>query len=343
MDAREEQANEILRDMGLDPQFYFGGRTAEGAQTALPEVQNDDKRLEKLIRMIDEHSPTGKKTVDNALKNKGVRILFEKGMDCAGVYNKEHKTVTLNGAFSDETLVATLVHESRHAAQETVRKGNLKSLILGERASEADAMAHECAAAYEMKEAFPKVWQTFVRSHAPVARAYEKAAEKDAAKALPAAFEGWFDDRSYVGRYDADIVHCAVACRLIRPEMKLSDEKILQASCVPGKGEAPYVDPSFLKTDKAMTVSKSTAFALRLAGLPEKDGSIYEMRVKPLFGASKPLKKKGVSASFAAFLAPRPEETNGPGTSAGQSASARMEKNAGMPALAAGRLKREDR
>lgn len=342
MDAREEQAHEILRDMGIDPRTYFGERKAEAV---VPKAQNDEKRLEKLLHMLDEHSPTGKKIVDNALKNKGVQIFFEKGMDCAGVYNKEHKSVTLNAAFSDETLVATLVHESRHAAQETVRKGNLKSLILGERASEADAMAHECAAAYEMKEAFPKVWQTFARSHAPVARAYETAALKDAATALPAAFEGWFADRSYVGRYDADIVNCAVACGLIRPEIELSDEKILTAACVPGKGKAPYVDPSFMKTDKALSVSKSTAFAMRLAGLPAKDGSIYEMRVRPLFGAPKPLKKKGVSASFAAFLAPRPEAKpeNISEIPADKSTAAPGEKNAGMSVVLAGRLKGESR
>lgn len=259
MDAREEQAHEILRDMGIDPRTYFGERKAEAV---VPKAQNDEKRLEKLLHMLDEHSPTGKKIVDNALKNKGVQIFFEKGMDCAGVYNKEHKSVTLNAAFSDETLVATLVHESRHAAQETVRKGNLKSLILGERASEADAMAHECAAAYEMKEAFPKVWQTFARSHAPVARAYETAALKDAATALPA-----------------------------------------------------------------------------------KDGSIYEMRVRPLFGAPKPLKKKGVSASFAAFLAPRPEAKpeNISEIPADKSTAAPGEKNAGMSVVLAGRLKGESR
>lgn len=334
MDAREEQANEILRDMGIDPEACFGRKTSEEVPPAARKEQNDKKRLEKLVRMIEEHSPTGRKTVENALKNKGVRIFFEKGMDCAGIYNKEHKTVTLNAAFSDETLVATLVHESRHAAQKTVREGNLKSLILGERASEADAMAHECAAAYEMKDAFPKVWQNFSFSHRPVARAYEKAASQDASKALSAAFKGWFDDRSYVGRYDADIVHCAVACRLIRPGIEFSDEKILKASCLPGKGEAPYVEPSFLKTDKALTVSKSTAFSMRMAGLPVKDSSIYEMRVKPLFGASRPLKKKGVSASFAAFLAPRPEET---------SEAPRTEKNTAMPAVVAGRLKGEGR
>ena len=171
MDAREEQANEILRDMGIDPRTYFGERKAEAV---VPKAQNDEKRLEKLLHMLDEHSPTGKKIVDNALKNKGVQIFFEKGMDCAGVYNKEHKSVTLNAAFSDETLVATLVHESRHAAQETVRKGNLKSLILGERASEADAMAHECAAAYEMKSADPLVFETFKASRPNVAEAFEK-------------------------------------------------------------------------------------------------------------------------------------------------------------------------
>lgn len=262
------------------------------------------ERMHALIQRVCQNSPTGKSILEKSLNEKRTQFVFADDILPLGVYIPSLNTVSLNAHYSDEDLCSTLVHEARHSLQGHIEGGNLKSRLLINRTQEADAKAFQCAAAFEMRKAYPKVWESFKRSSQKIASAYEKEAEKGRKAALGEAFKAWFDDRDYVDRYDSDAV-LGVMGRA-RPDLKeVSETRIMKSVCS-GSQEGVYVDSSFLKTDRALTVKRGTAFRLRLAGLPIKDKSFYDFKIPKLCGNGvREIKKNSFAAKAAAFLAPR--------------------------------------
>lgn len=166
-------------------------------------ADNSMDRMRRLMETAKKNSPTAARTINYAFAY-GCGFNFQDIDKAYGAYDKSNNMVYLNPKYSDEELLSTLVHECRHALQPKGfenRANNIRTNLQWTRATEADATAHECAAAYEMKNDLPQVWNNFKKGHAEVAAAYEAAADKRD-KALGEAFKAWHDDLKYVSKYD---------------------------------------------------------------------------------------------------------------------------------------------
>lgn len=160
-------------------------------------------RMRRLMETAKKNSPTAARTINYAFAY-GCGFNFQDVDKAYGAYDKSNNMVYLNPKYSDEELLSTLVHECRHALQPKEFEtwaNNIRTNLQWVRAAEADAMAHECAAAYEMKNDLPQVWNIFKQKHTGIATAYEAAADKPD-KALGEAFKAWHDDLKYVSKYD---------------------------------------------------------------------------------------------------------------------------------------------
>lgn len=269
------------------------------------EARPPEKRMAALIEAVRENSPTGKTVLDASINEQGTQFVFAEGlMSALGSYFPDSNTVFLNPRYSDDALCSTIVHEARHSLQKRFEEGNLKSLILMSRTCEADASAHGCAAAFEMRTARPAVWKAF-KAHSPrMALAYEASITAGPKEALAEAFKSWFDSRNYVGRYDSDSIMRAMAGKLA-PKRAVSSRNLLSAACARSPFGV-YVDAAFLDSDRALTVKRGTAFELRMAGLPVKDRSFYDFKIPRLVRSGvREIKRNSFAAKAAAFLAPR--------------------------------------
>ena len=171
-----------------------------------------DAGMDRIRRLMDtarQNSPTAAKIINTAFAY-GCGFNFSRLDKCQGAYDASCNMVLLNPARSDEELLTTLVHESRHSLQPKDFKNaqnNIRTNLQWTRATEADAMAHECAAAFEMRSALPAVWDKFKEKHAGIAASYEKSIEGgDRNKALNEAFKAWHDNAGYVAIYDGETI-----------------------------------------------------------------------------------------------------------------------------------------
>ena len=155
-------------------------RIADIFSQAKKEKQQDEIRCQSLIDRVCKTSPIGKKLIENALSN-GVKIRMSDEIDALGTYNNESKEIQLNKEFEDDTLLSTLVHECRHSEQ-TIQFGSphysMYTSIAIVRAKEADAMAHQCAAAYQMRRTEVDAFLDFSTRHPGMMLAYQNEMEK---------------------------------------------------------------------------------------------------------------------------------------------------------------------
>jgi hypothetical protein len=223
----------------------------------------DKKRVAEVLDFVRASSPVGKKVIDDALKN---GVVFDLEHDPAsktlGRFVPAFNRIYLDGNADNASLAAVAVHEGRHAVQKMgyCHEQTVKSSVTVCRAMEADAMAHECAAAYEMKSADPLVFETFKASRPNVAEAFEKEYGRsgDMFAAVGEAFRGWYDDASYVGRYDSKIMEFMGMAKTMGKAYKtvVSGSDVSALLDFDGK---PYVPASFFGTERALTVSEKTA------------------------------------------------------------------------------------
>ena len=127
---------------------------------------------------------------------------------------------------SDDKLVSTLCHESRHAGQgvrmENIPdrdKLNVASIIRASRAKEADAQAYAVKACKELEmQGDTGPLATFAKFYPPIYAAYEKAlAEQNGVmndKVVAGTFKGWYDQtgtkQNYEEGYIIDPMHDAI-------------------------------------------------------------------------------------------------------------------------------------
>lgn len=226
-------------------------------------ASEDKKRVEEVLAFVRSSSPVGKKVIDEALKN---GVVFDIEHDPAsatlGRFVPAFNRIYLDGNADNAALAAVVVHEGRHAAQKMGygHEQTVRSSIMVCRAMEADAMAHECAAAYEMKSADPSVFETFKASRPSVAGAFEKEYTRsgDMSAAAGEAFRGWYDDASYAGRYDSKIIEFMGMAKTMGKAYKtvVSGSELSALLDFDGK---PYIPASFFATQRALTVSERTA------------------------------------------------------------------------------------
>lgn len=236
-------------------------------------------RVEKLVARICKSSPLGKKIVESAVE-RGVCIGFDGDKGKAlGSYTPSMKYVSLNDTATDAQLLSTIVHECRHSEQKPVHDHSYSvcSNIAEVRAVEADAMATECAAVYQMRKAEPETYDAFCKRHGGMMRAYEQSfsAEKDADKARAEAFKAWYDHAEYVEQYDRAVVDFMGMGMLYSGAYKKEITPKQLAD------EIGYVDAGFFASARANTVSEKTA---QEAAKVERGHVRHALR---LFGRSK--------------------------------------------------------
>ena len=215
------------------------------------------ERVEKLVARICKASPLGKKIVESAIE-RGISIGIDgdKG-NCLGCYVPSMKYVSLDEKASDAKLISTIVHECRHSEQNPMRDHSYSvySNVAEVRALEADAMAHECAAVYQMRKAEPDTYAAFCDRHGGMMKAYEASFEKDknADKAKSEAFKAWYDHASYVENYDRSVVDFMEMGKLYSGAYKkeITPKQLSE--------EFGYVDGAFFDSARANTVSEKTA------------------------------------------------------------------------------------
>ena len=236
--------------------------------------QNNDS-MERIRRLMDtarQNSPTAAKVVSTAFAY-GCGFNFSRLDKCQGAYDAACNMVFLNPDRSDEELLTTLVHECRHSLQPKDFKNaqhNIRTNLQWTRATEADAMAHECAAAFEMRAALPAVWGKFKEKHAGIADAYEKTIDSgDQNKALNEAFKAWHDNAKYVAIYDGETIdrlsYLSARGRTV-PQNDIPSEEIGQRVC--RKDGQSYLEEGFMGSARALTVGD--AVLPKVAQLKEK-------------------------------------------------------------------------
>lgn len=216
-----------------------------------------EQRVDRLIDRICKSSPTGKKIVESAIaRGISIGIDGDKG-NSLGSYIPSMRYVSLNEKASDAKLLSTIVHECRHSEQSPVHDHTytVYASVCEVRAMEADAMAHECAAVYQMRKAEPETYAAFCKRHGGIMQAYETSfeARKDPAAAKNEAFKAWYDHAEYVELYDCATVEFMAMGSLYSGAYKKE---------IPPKEMAKnigYVEPEFFTSARASTVSEETA------------------------------------------------------------------------------------
>lgn len=232
----------------------------ENLQTAFMNSRDEEadyKRLRHLIDTATKYSPTAAAVIGAAKTG----YCFEE-IDSIGSCDILLGLVRLHPKYPDEMLLSTLVHECRHAVQQVKGEGSqydIRTNLQWNRAMEADAMAFQCAAAYEMKDDLPAVWAAFNREHPQVALSYAGTLKNtdDQDKALSAAFKAWHDDEKYVAGYDSRQIEWVQKWAL-----KSESKETLSAAIAPEQiGEEicrqngkSYLEKGFMSSDKALTV-----------------------------------------------------------------------------------------
>ncbi len=216
-----------------------------------------EQRVDRLIDRICKSSPIGKKIVESAIaRGISIGIDGDKG-NSLGSYIPSMKYVSLNEKASDAKLLSTIVHECRHSEQSPVHDHTytVYASVCEVRAMEADAMAHECAAVYQMRKAEPETYAAFCKRHGGIMQAYETSFEthKEADKAKAEAFKAWYDHAEYVEMYDRSTVDFMALGKLYTGGYKkdLSSKQLSE--------DIGYVEPAFFASDRARTVSEEIA------------------------------------------------------------------------------------
>lgn len=272
------------------------------------ETSQDEQRQKRLGKILEEamqYSPTAAKLISQAA-GRGCKFELTDELDgCIGTYKYGNKTIYLNEKHPDAVLCTTAVHETRHAVQAQMGlspQRNIGTLLTMWRATEADAMAFECAAAYEMRDDNPEAWFRFKRSHSGIAMAYSKEMKesKNQNKALCDSFKAWYDDASYIKGYDEEAVDFLEVNKEKQGSTFLKDNisgTQIAFSLCRNDGDLYLPDLVFLSSERARTVDSDIAKkcqyiadeALFLYG--RKDKSIERLFVRSENGTVSSMKK----------------------------------------------------
>ncbi len=279
----------------LKPQEYWPEQPSlKKAFEKRARTVSDKKHLAALLETVEKYSPTGKKLIEDARRS-GVEFVMSRGLPphTGGIWYSRPKQIALNASLPDEILLTTLVHEARHAAQGlTLMSGYTAGAALRlNRALEADAKAHEAAAACEMKLALPQVYMSFSKRHPRILLEYRNEMEKGSGnprKALTEAFSAWYTDEAYCERYDASLLKGLKSC-MLKPGhlvLELDNAEITEKVC-------PYMSVEEFERPSNMAVSETTA---RKAAKIQKYSDWFNSRKKKPLNEQFPVIKKAAPA-----------------------------------------------
>lgn len=186
-----------------------------------------DDELPRMIHIVNRlaKSEAGRETLEIANKA-GVKFGFlDAKTNCFGCFFGGVNYIGLGPMASDDKLVSTLCHESRHAGQ-SVRmadlpdrdKLNVASIIRYSRAKEADAQAYAVKACKELEDQGDKgPLATFAKFYPPIYKSYEQAIAKEGVlndAVVADVFKGWYDQtrtkQNYEEGYIIEPMHDAI-------------------------------------------------------------------------------------------------------------------------------------
>lgn len=229
------------------------------------EKTTDENRAKALVDRVANASAFGAKVVDAAL-NRGTEIVFSDsiGKKEGGVLLPDGggaKKIVLNANMPDARLTTALVRLSRTAARddEKLRQMSVKSALLTARARTADAVAHEAAAAYEMRSSDPEAYQAFFDKNTKIAGVYfyTRHESGNEAKAMGQAVRAWYDSPEKVAACDESVMTYMIKTRNEKTaDAETSPEKLEKVFDHNGKS---YVERGFLQSPKAAGLSGDLA------------------------------------------------------------------------------------
>lgn len=230
------------------------------------------ERIERIKETL-KKTAVGRDALD-FLAERGTKIGFEK-LSYYGYFSPEKNVIALSSDFSDKDLTMTLVHEARHAKQDSVIE-NLSSkltpaaLLKNGFMIEADACAAECVLAHELKEQGDK---SFYKAHqkteyAPMSKAFENEFAKsgDADKAREAAMLKWYDlsiKNSYADTYVRQIWSTAAQREDGSFKENLSGREMAEKLCLNGTGKCYLSDPAVLDSSDKVVLDDKQAKSLK--------------------------------------------------------------------------------
>ena len=187
-----------------------------------------DEEMPRMIHIVNRlaKSEAGRETLEIANKA-GVKFGFlDAKTNCFGCYfGGDMKYIGLGPMASDDKLVSTLCHESRHAGQAERMKDipdrdklNVASIVRYSRAKEADAQAYAVKACKELEMQGDKgPLATFAKFYPPIYKSYEQAFAKEGVlndKVVSEVFKGWYDQtrtkQNYEEGYIIEPMHDAI-------------------------------------------------------------------------------------------------------------------------------------
>lgn len=204
-------------------------------------------RLQKLVNNATK-SDAGREIL-KAISEQGTVLRVDvAGKNTVGYFSPSDNSICLNKAFGNDDLQSCLVHEGKHSIQNTRLSANstaytFGSNIMTSRVMEADAVATQTKFAFEMAEQGDfSALKALRNSHGNVVSAYAEAGMKygpGSNRTMKEAMLAWYENKSYVGLYDASYVqfHAEVVQQLSARELKncfsktQDADKVLTAVC----------------------------------------------------------------------------------------------------------------
>lgn len=240
------------------------------ASISLVGTEEEKQRLTNIANRMAK-SELGWETLNIAAKS-DYSIEFNKS-DGSGFANHETKTISINPNLSDDMLVMVLAHEARHAGQfirdpslSKAGKTSIKTMIMIDRATEADAERTACVVGRELKEKGDDApYYDLCFSSPLIVMSFEKAIA-EGSNADMAAFKGWYDNESLKATYEkAYIVErlSSFQTKCIDDKMKFNkartSKEIVDKVCFIKGGKGYFTDdPKILENPKFLDVEQKT-------------------------------------------------------------------------------------
>ena len=227
--------------------------------------------LAHLINVCADHSPIAKQILESALKE-GYKLSMESMRDCAGITCSEDKIIQLNSCCDEGTLLATLIHECRHAEQNSKLPAcdemghfDIPSEIMAERSMEADANAISLAACHEIaiSSGDKSAMHSFIENDPEIYYGYmnKVSSFKDGptSEAIQGAFLGWYTNGMMVDIYEDSYLRSRMNNSMRDSDFEkfpynkhLTSEQIVTAFCTDGKGNCYWENDKDILSDREL-------------------------------------------------------------------------------------------
>ncbi|MCQ2914338.1 MAG: hypothetical protein MJ247_04005 [Alphaproteobacteria bacterium] len=245
------------------------------------------ERMEKLKGML-KKTKIGRETLA-FLDEKGSGLGFEE-MPYYGYFSPDENRVAISPKYSDEDLAITLVHEIRHARQDSIMTNTSPDMVPGTLLKngfliEADACAAECVLAHEMLEMGDRsIFEAHQKTaYAPMSTAFEKEFDKshDWDKARSAALMEWVNLPVKPGYANQYIDFMSEIVKDGDPQYfqhSMDIKKMAEKLCINSKGECYVQNPKLLEDAEHLNVNEKQAKKIVSMMLPytRKTGRGYE-------------------------------------------------------------------